>query len=88
MTLLSKQVSSSNPGKFYEVRMSEDGKNTIYCDCWVWKRKRGCKHIDKYLMRNSKILPPILFPYAKQVPQHDYMTLQDIVDIEVKKLSP
>jgi len=38
--------SESTPGKLYHIIRGNDG--IVYCDCWVWKKTRNCKHLKHY----------------------------------------
>lgn len=46
--VLSTVRSNSNPGKTYEIILGDD--NVIYCNCWAWRTKRTCRHLDMYML--------------------------------------
>lgn len=33
-------------GREHAIVRGQDG--VVYCDCWQWKRKRNCKHLDAF----------------------------------------
>ncbi len=45
-------VNSFSGGESHKIRVGNDG--VIYCDCWEWKKKRDCKHLEYY---RSQIMP-------------------------------
>ena len=49
---------SSNPGKAYEIMLSNDG-TVYYCSCWAWKKNRGCKHLQQFLAREPVVEVPL-----------------------------
>lgn len=46
MRILSRVQSNSDPQKMYQIIEGNDG--VIYCDCWAWKTKKNCKHLDAF----------------------------------------
>jgi hypothetical protein len=52
--ILAEYQSHSNPGKHYTIMEAQNGE--IYCDCWTWKRTRGCAHLSDY--KRNHIVPP------------------------------
>jgi hypothetical protein len=59
MKILQEFESESHPGKSYKI--IEGGDGVIYCECWAWKKKRQCKHLDKYFLgwvRHNRVPPP------------------------------
>jgi len=51
---LANYPSKSSPGKSYSIIEAADG--TPYCDCWTWKRKKTCSHLNDYLQNSGQAL--------------------------------
>jgi len=49
--ILTRVQSSSDAQKFYQIVEGNDG--VIYCDCWAWKTKKHCKHLDQFQASRS-----------------------------------
>lgn len=62
--VLAEYSSKSDPNKKYKIYGAKDG--TCYCDCWAWKRRRTCLHLDDFL---NRVLPKA--EEAHRVAKHD-----------------
>jgi hypothetical protein len=69
-SVLRKYQSKTNPGKVYSVVKGDDG--VLYCDCWGWKTKRDCWHLQNYRATFNQKEPSI--------------DLNDVVTQEVNRL--
>jgi len=49
--VLAEVESRSKPGKRYQIILAKD--NTVYCNCWQWKKKRNCSHLEYYLAQTA-----------------------------------
>ena len=50
--ILDTVVSSTNPGKTYNIIHGKDG--VIYCTCTAWKMKKTCKHLVEFYAKAAK----------------------------------
>ena len=49
--VLGKIKSSSNPNKYYDIKLGADG--VVYCSCVAWKMSKWCKHLEEYHGRSQ-----------------------------------
>lgn len=54
--LLGQIRSSSNPNKFYDIKLGGDG--VVYCMCQAWKMNKWCKHLDEWHGQQVQAIQP------------------------------
>jgi hypothetical protein len=70
---LQEYQSRSSPGKKYTITQSEKN-GEIYCDCWVWKKTRTCRHLEHYLHTHTVPKGQTQAP-AFQTIEEDYLVV-------------
>lgn len=64
--VLCEYSSRSTPNKKYHIIKAKD--NSIYCDCWQWKKTKTCAHLDHY---KGLVLPAIREAHRKALHDED-----------------
>ena len=83
--VLAEYPSKSKPGKSYHIILPNGG-GELYCDCWQWKMKRTCSHLQHFAKKAVNKVPEFV---KKAVLDLDTSkdALQHAIDAEVLKLA-
>ena len=82
-TAVGSYSSKSKPGKEYRIIMP-DGGGELYCECWQWKMKRTCSHLEDFLHKAKESVPEFI---KSNLSPKNHDALQHAIDIEVARLA-
>lgn len=81
--ILARYKSHSNPNISYEIRYSLDGQ-TLYCNCWQWKKHRTCKHLEDFKSKHITCGRDLGYVGVETEPVET--TLEQLIHAEAQRL--